>query len=411
MKYILLCFALAILFVIIGCHKNTAPSIPTVTGPDIGNTNVALSFTAQSNDPEGDDVSYKFDFGDGTISEWSSFYASSQNFTITHSFSSVTSFSIKAQAKDKKGKESDWSLPHSLAIYSHPPYTPTTPTGPTLSQPNTYCTFSSSATDQDGDNVAIRFDWGNGVVSEWSNYFASGTQVTIGYTYPYEGTYEIKAQAKDIYSAMSDWSSPLTLTVSAWTTLLYEDFEGSFPGSTWSLQGYPTWGTESYNRYAGNKSCWCAGTGLTPPGPYVSYMAAHIVYGPFSLSDANDAGISFYRWNVSELNCDYLKWWVSIDNGASWSGWQNSGNSPTWTNTYFDLTNVPTLGNICGQSQVYFAFTFISDYSIEYEGAYVDNVVIRKHHGEKSYHQPILPQDATPTHWSGPLSQYKAKQK
>jgi len=45
-----------------------------------------------------------------------------------------------------------------------------------------------------------------------------------------------------------------------------------------------------------------------------------------------------------------------------------------------DLTDVPTLGNLMGQTQVWIAMVFLSDFSNNYpEGAYVDDIVLRKH--------------------------------
>ncbi len=44
-----------------------------------------------------------------------------------------------------------------------------------------------------------------------------------------------------------------------------------------------------------------------------------------------------------------------------------------------DLSAVPTVGNLLGQTQVWIAFEFYSDdINAVAEGAYVDNVVLRK---------------------------------
>jgi len=45
-------------------------------------------------------------------------------------------------------------------------------------------------------------------------------------------------------------------------TLFMEDFEGSFPGNKWQLQGTPTWGKETWSQYydfhpRGNSCGWC----------------------------------------------------------------------------------------------------------------------------------------------------------
>ncbi len=175
-----------------------------------------------------------------------------------------------------------------------------------------------------------------------------------------------------------------------------EDFEGEFPGTSWILYGSPTWDDESYRPYQGFWNGWCAGSNRTPPGPYAPNMSAHMIYGPFSLSDASDALVTFYRWNESEENYDWLVWWVSID-GSNWYGWETSGNYPSWTFTTFDLTNVPTLGNICGCPEVWLAFSFYSDETNQYEGAYLDNIVLKKYVGPRISGRPrIIARDIQP---------------
>jgi hypothetical protein len=52
-----------------------------------------------------------------------------------------------------------------------------------------------------------------------------------------------------------------------------------------------------------------------------------------------------------------------------------------WCDVNFDLTNVYTLGNLCGQSQVWIAFKFHSDSSITDEGSYLDDIILRKRVG------------------------------
>ena len=87
-----------------------------------------------------------------------------------------------------------------------PPNAPTI-SGPDSAQVNESVTFTASATDPDGDNVAIRFDWGDGNISSWSSYVSSGQSVSMSHTYTNAGTYYVKAQARDVNGALSGWSS------------------------------------------------------------------------------------------------------------------------------------------------------------------------------------------------------------
>ena len=71
---------------------------------------------------------------------------------------------------------------------------------------------------------------------------------------------------------------------------------------------------------------------------------------------------------------------ASIDD-ANYYGWSVSGNQSTWQTNGLDFKNIYTLGNICGQPQVWLAFIFTSDGSISgptYTGTFVDDVLLTK---------------------------------
>ncbi len=80
----------------------------------------------------------------------------------------------------------------------------------------------------------------------------------------------------------------------------------------------------------------------------------------------------------SESNYDYFNVYASINN-SNFYGWKRSGNSNGWVSASFDLTNVYILGNLVGQSQVWIAFNFTSDGSTTAEGAFVDDIILRKY--------------------------------
>ena len=87
------------------------------------------------------------------------------------------------------------------------PNTPLAPAGPTIGYVDSSYTFSSSATDPDGDNVAIRFYWGGGDTSNWSSYVTSGNTVNASRSWSVPGIYSVKAQAMDEDSVVSNWSA------------------------------------------------------------------------------------------------------------------------------------------------------------------------------------------------------------
>lgn len=97
-----------------------------------------------------------------------------------------------------------------------PPFTPKIPTGPNLVLLSDTAKFTSSTYDPDGDDVAIRFSWGDGDTSAWSDYLVFyHEQVTMSHIYDSGGVYHVAAQAKDIHNARSGWSRGHVVTVSA----------------------------------------------------------------------------------------------------------------------------------------------------------------------------------------------------
>ncbi len=186
----------------------------------------------------------------------------------------------------------------------------------------------------------------------------------------------------------------------AWTAIMTENFEGTFPGTTWSVfdnaggYGEYYWGKRNCRAHAGSYSGWSVGAGADGSSLICGYnypdnAKSWMIYGPFDLSYASDAEWLFSYWNFSESDYDYLFWGASIDS-SHFYGVSTSGNSGGWNDVNFDLTDVYYLGNLTGQPQVWIAFVFSSDASVtQAEGAYVDDILLQKVTG-----QPITP---TPT--------------
>jgi hypothetical protein len=172
------------------------------------------------------------------------------------------------------------------------------------------------------------------------------------------------------------------------TTIMSEDFEGTFPTSSWvvsdtysadGLEYY--WGKDDYRPHTGTYSAWCARSGANGLDPesndYPNYTRSWMIYGPFDLSDADAAELAFYYWNQCEAGYDYLFWGASLD-GSQFYGQMTDGDSNGWQQVTFDLTNVYSLGDVTGHSQVWVGFYFYSDSSITDAGAFLDDIVLTK---------------------------------
>ncbi len=77
-------------------------------GPSIINAGTTYTYTAVTIDPEGDKISYLFDWGDGTTSGWTSFVPSGTNASASHTWKKGN-YNLLVMAKDEAGLESGWS--------------------------------------------------------------------------------------------------------------------------------------------------------------------------------------------------------------------------------------------------------------------------------------------------------------
>jgi outer membrane protein assembly factor BamB len=93
------------------------------------------------------------------------------------------------------------------------PGIPTAPVGPSACFTDTTYTFTTIASDPDGDSVAVRFDWGDSIFSEWSVPVASGDTVALAHAWTDTGTYEVRAQARDAALLTSGWSTAFAVRV------------------------------------------------------------------------------------------------------------------------------------------------------------------------------------------------------
>ncbi|MCF7792854.1 MAG: T9SS type A sorting domain-containing protein [Candidatus Cloacimonetes bacterium] len=189
-----------------------------------------------------------------------------------------------------------------------------------------------------------------------------------------------------------------------WQVIKSEDFEGAWPND-WDCYSDATidcyWSDNNDNSSVGSWSGWCADGGDDAPTEqiYPNDMNAWMVYGPFSLADAVDADIEYDLWYETESDYDYFKLMASID-GTNYYGLQWSGSSGGWQYENFDLTDVYTLGDLTGQPEVWIAYIFTSDYSINYEGAYVDEIYIWKDTGDELLMEDFSSGTFPPAGWS-----------
>jgi hypothetical protein len=92
------------------------PEPPTINGPVAGKPEKEYEYTMVTTDPEEDPIFYLVEWGDGDSKEWFGPYSSGQTVTVSHAWSEIGNYEIKAMAKDDGGAISDWSEPYPVEI-------------------------------------------------------------------------------------------------------------------------------------------------------------------------------------------------------------------------------------------------------------------------------------------------------
>jgi hypothetical protein len=85
-------------------------------GPTNGASGQEHTYTTSTTDPDGDDVSYMFDWGDDTTSGWVGPYPSGQTGSAKKTWTSQGDFVVKVVAKDEHGRLSVWSDPLEVSM-------------------------------------------------------------------------------------------------------------------------------------------------------------------------------------------------------------------------------------------------------------------------------------------------------
>ena len=141
------------------------------------------------------DYSHSIDVGDVT------------EYTLEDLDDGVTYY-LAATAYDSENNESAYSmeLVHTTATPNNNPATPSVPDGPASGYAQTNYTFSTTASDPDGDALEFRYDWGDAPISDWGASSQS-------HAWPSVGNFCVKAQAKDSDGALSGWSDCKSIAI------------------------------------------------------------------------------------------------------------------------------------------------------------------------------------------------------
>lgn len=192
--------------------SSNPPETPiTPDGPTTLDVGDSGEYTTVTTDPDGNNIKYVFNWGDGTTT-LTEFKASGTQITISHTFMQKGNFDVKVKARDKYGKESSWSDAITVTIINTAPAKPSIPDGPASGKIKTSHTYTTSSTDPEGHKIKYKFDWGDGQTS-WTELVNSGETASASHKWTSTGNYEIKVKAVDEYGEESEWSDPLPISM------------------------------------------------------------------------------------------------------------------------------------------------------------------------------------------------------
>ncbi len=197
---------------------NQPPNAPIIEGPTAGTVGEEYSYAFLAADPEGGDISYWIDWGDGNNTGWIGPYSSNDVVNVNYTWFENGLFEIRAKTKDIFYDMSEWTT-LLVAMGNVAPDAPII-TGPTIGKKGEQTEFTFVTTDLNGHDVSYYVEWGDDSNTGWTENFPSGEEITLSHDWSVPGTYMFRAKAKDIYDVESNWSEPFTVTITEKTLLL-----------------------------------------------------------------------------------------------------------------------------------------------------------------------------------------------
>jgi hypothetical protein len=214
-------------------HPSQPPAKPTKPiGPALGIWHQEYSYTSQTTDPEGEQIYYLFDWGDGSNSGWVGPYNSGATGTGSHVWDELGTYDVKVKARDVWGAGSIWSDSLTVTITDNTPPDIPTVTGPSEGKPNKPYLFNIVSSDLQGQDISYFVDWGDGTFTDWVGPYISGTMIHVTHTWTETGDYTVKVKAKDSMDMESDWATltmavPLDYEFNSMTKQLFSTILGS----------------------------------------------------------------------------------------------------------------------------------------------------------------------------------------
>ncbi len=175
---------------------NQPPEPPVITGPTNLEPGIEYEYSIVSSDPDGDELKYYVNWGDGTNSGWLGPYPSGESINLINSWDENGFYEIRAKAMDSFYQVSELSEPLPVAVGNLPPNKPEI-IGPKNGGINEEQEFVFVANDPNNDKLLYYIIWGDGDTLEWIGPYDSGQEVILKHTWKKVDSFSIKAKVKD----------------------------------------------------------------------------------------------------------------------------------------------------------------------------------------------------------------------
>ncbi|HEC76377.1 MAG TPA: matrixin family metalloprotease [Thermoplasmatales archaeon] len=183
-------------------EANHPPDKPFLEGIEYGYAGIIYNFSISSTDQDGDKIRYGFDWnGDGSIDEWTDYYASEVTINISHSWNETGIYYLSVIAQDENGMK---SLPYEMVIQINKSENALPFCSLEINNSHGYIpfniTFFISASDEDGYISSWSLDVDNDGITEYDGNGSPPAQ--IWYVYNDTGNFTAKLTVIDNGGAM-----------------------------------------------------------------------------------------------------------------------------------------------------------------------------------------------------------------
>ena len=170
---------------------NTPPDPPRKpSGPSSGQAGISYTYSTSADDPDGDQVKYIFDWGDGNTSMTEA-VGSGETVSLPHAWDTSREYRVRVNATDANGASSEWSEPLVVVVGTEEQIPPTAiiAVDPTeLNESEIVSLSADESSDQNGEIVSYEWDFGDG---------STGTGVNVDHVYTRSGEYTATLMVTD----------------------------------------------------------------------------------------------------------------------------------------------------------------------------------------------------------------------